>query len=100
MTRRQRLLRAFWPMSTLVLLAVGIAELLWLARSMGAEGTIGADYTYFTDIARVWQSTGMFYLPRQLAGPYEVQTLVDCCTRRSPCTCSYPSSTCRPSCGG
>ena len=29
------------------------------------------------DITRNWVDTGEFYLPHQLAGPYQVQTLVD-----------------------
>ena len=77
MTRRGQLIRAFWPAATVVIAVAGVAELLWLWPYMEQQQAIGADYRFFMDITQTWVDTGEFYLPHQLAGPYEVQTLVD-----------------------
>jgi hypothetical protein len=77
MTRRERLIRAFWPAATVVIAIAGVAELLWLWPYMADQQAIGSDYAFFMRITQTWVDTGVFYLPHQLAGPYEVQTLVD-----------------------
>ncbi len=44
---------------------------------VGGAGDLGVDFRFYRDAAVRWIQEGTFYLPHQLAGPYEVATLVD-----------------------
>jgi hypothetical protein len=77
MSRRARLANATFASIAIVLVVVAVAELTFLVPYMDAEKALGADYRFFMDITRHWVVTGEFYLPHQLAGRYQVQTLVD-----------------------
>ena len=59
------------------LLLVGAWELLILVPYVGAQHALGTDHGFFRKIGEHWLDTGQFYLPRQLAGPYIVETDVD-----------------------
>ena len=48
-------------------LVVGFAYLNWASTDWGG------DLRYYTDATRRWLAGEAFYLPRQLAGPYEIQ---------------------------
>ncbi len=76
MSRRARLTRAFYLSATVALVMAGVVELALLVPYMQSQQALGADYRFFRDIAQHWLDTGEFYPPLQLAGPYEVQTLV------------------------
>ena len=73
----RRLANAAYVAVTLVLAAAVVAELWFFWSYLGAQRALGADLTFFQDAARRWIDTGEFYLERQLAGPYVVETLVD-----------------------
>lgn len=77
MTTSRPAVRILILTSTGSLVLFGIAEFAWLWAYIGNQTAIGADLVFFQDIARRWLETGEFYLDRQLAGPYEVETLVD-----------------------
>jgi hypothetical protein len=73
----RRLANAFFAALTTILVVAIVAEAVMLWGIIEAEHALGADLVFFRDIARHWLETGEFYLPRQLAGPYVVETLVD-----------------------
>ena len=77
MPRRQWLTRAIYPSVAIVLAVAAVAELVFLWGYLEEQGALGLDLTYFRAISQRWLDTGEFYLPRQLAGPYVVETLVD-----------------------
>ncbi len=51
-------------------------ETLGLARIIGDQGAIGTDLQYYRFVAERWLTTGVLYIPEQLAGPYVVETQV------------------------
>jgi hypothetical protein len=51
-------------------LAIGISV-------VGSAGDLGVDFRFYRDVADKWLTHGTFYMPHQLAGRYEVTTLVD-----------------------
>ncbi len=63
--------------TTGLFVVVGIAESVWLWRYVDGQHALGLDLAYFRSIAERWLDTGEFYLPRQLAGPYIVESNVD-----------------------
>ena len=77
MSRPARLANATFPAITIVIALAAAAEIAYLVPYMASQEAIGADYRFFMEITRNWVDTGEFYLPHQLAGPYQVQTLVD-----------------------
>jgi hypothetical protein len=77
MSRRARLARATFVLLTVALMVAAIVEIAFLWPYMASQEAIGADYRFFVDITQNWVDTGEFYQPHQLAGPYQVQTLVD-----------------------
>lgn len=77
MSRRSRLARASLILLSVALMVAAVVEIAYLVPYMASQEAIGADYRFFVDITRNWVDTGEFYLPHQLAGPYQVQTLVD-----------------------
>jgi hypothetical protein len=77
MSRRTRLANATFLSLVIVTALAAVAELAYLVPYLDSQQAIGADYRFFMDITRNWVDTGEFYLPHQLAGPYQVQTLVD-----------------------
>ena len=62
---------------TVVLLALAALEAVALFQVIDAQHAIGADLRYYQMVAQRWLDTGVYYTPRQLTGPYDVQTLVD-----------------------
>jgi hypothetical protein len=70
-------LRPVWVSLTIVLLALAALEAVALYRIIADQHAVGTDLDFFTSIARRWLDTGVWYTDRQLAGPYETQTLVD-----------------------
>jgi len=63
--------------STGVFIVAAIAEFAWLWQYIGSQDAIGSDYSFFRSAAQGWLETGELYSARQLAGPYQVETLVD-----------------------
>jgi hypothetical protein len=74
---REDRLRPAWIGLTLVLLVFAAIEFVQLYRVIDDQRAIGVDLEYFRFVAQRWLDTGVFYTDRQLAGPYEVRTLVD-----------------------
>ena len=70
-------LRAFGISLTIGLLLIAAAEFVWLWRYIDSQDSLGVDLNYYREIAQRWLDTGVWYTDRQLAGPYETQTLVD-----------------------
>ncbi len=54
-----------------------VLEAMALYRIIDDQRGVGVDLEYYVMVAQRWLDTGVFYTERQLAGPYEVQTLVD-----------------------
>ena len=46
-------------------------------QSIAAAGDLWIDYVYYRDLGARWMGDGSYYLPRQLAGPYDVQLMGD-----------------------
>jgi hypothetical protein len=59
-----------------VLLLGLLAYELWVVVPRMQPGSFGVDFHQYQDHARRWLDTGVFYLPAQLAGPYDVMELV------------------------
>lgn len=74
---RERSWRPLWFGLTVVILAVAAWETVLLYGIIDGQHAIGTDLHYYQFVAQRWLDTGVFYTDRQLAGPYEVQTLVD-----------------------
>lgn len=77
MSSLRRYATAVYTSTAVVLLVAAVVEAVWLWEYMGTQDALGADLVFFRDIAQRWVDTGEFYLERQLAGPYVVETLVD-----------------------
>lgn len=77
MSARVDRLRPVWVGLTIVLVALAAVEAAVLFRVIDDQQAVGVDLDYFRFVAQRWLDTGVFYTDRQLAGPYEVQTLVD-----------------------
>ena len=77
MTQARRYLRPVGFGLTVVLLAVAAFEFVWLWQYIDGQRALGVDLNYYREIAQRWLDTGVWYTDRQLAGPYETQTLVD-----------------------
>lgn len=54
-----------------------MAETLQLVQIISGQQAIGTDLHYYRFVADRWLSTGLYYTPDQLAGPYVVRTQVD-----------------------
>ena len=76
-SRRVRLARAFSVSASIALVVVIAAEAVFFYRNVGDQDALALDYRWFVGVAQHWLDTGLFYAPRQLEGPYVVQTLVD-----------------------
>jgi hypothetical protein len=70
-------LRPVWVGLTIVFLVLAAVETVALVRVIGDQDAIGVDLEYYRFVAQRWLDTGVYYTERQLAGDYEVQTLVD-----------------------
>jgi hypothetical protein len=70
-------LRPIWIGITVMILIATALEVAALFRIIDGQSAVTADYRYYVDVARRWVDTGVFYTDRQLAGPYQVTTLVD-----------------------
>ncbi len=60
------------------LLAAVTAEALWLAVSVIGPNPIwdfGMDHRFYVSLGESWLMDGAFYLPHQLAAPYQVELL-------------------------
>lgn len=68
-----------WTFAAAVVAALVCVELLWLTTVIAESDvwTIGMDYRYYRDLGATWLADGTFYLPHQLAGPYEFTNMVD-----------------------
>lgn len=64
-------------LATYAVIGLAAAELVLIYLDYEARGDLWQDYIYFRDLGAKWLSTGSFYLPHQLEGPYEVQLMVD-----------------------
>lgn len=62
---------------TIVGVALAILESIVLFGIIDGQQGVGVDHEYYVMVAQRWLDTGIYYTDRQLAGPYEVQTLVD-----------------------
>jgi hypothetical protein len=76
-TMARRLVRPLGVAVTAVLLAIAAAEFVWFWRYIDSQHALGVDLNYYREIAQRWMDTGVWYTDRQIAGPYETQTLVD-----------------------
>jgi hypothetical protein len=76
-TRRDRLARAIPVPLTIALTFIAIVEFVFLWQNIDGQDAIGLDYRWFVGVAQHWLDTGEYYVPRQLVGPYHVETLVD-----------------------
>jgi hypothetical protein len=47
------------------------------AQSIAAAGDLGIDYGFYRSVGQRFLETGTWYLPHQLAGPYDVALMVD-----------------------
>jgi hypothetical protein len=74
---RTRVIRVLILAATGFFVVAAIAEFVWLWGYIGSQDAIGLDFVYFRSVAEHWLQTGELYTQRQLAGPYEVETLVD-----------------------
>jgi len=63
--------------TTGVLLVVGAWELAYLVPYIASQDALGTDHGFYKAIGERWLETGEFYLPRQLAGEYVIQSDVD-----------------------
>lgn len=58
---------------TLAFTAFGVAEGMFLAANVARpEITVGLDYRLYLGLAQQWLTTGTFYLPHQVVGPYSI----------------------------
>ena len=73
----RRNLRPLWVGFTIVILALAAYETVLLYQVIDRQHAIGTDQDYYQFVARRWLDEGIFYTDRQLAGPYQTQTLVD-----------------------
>ena len=60
-----------------VLLVVFAWELAYLFPYIASQDAVGTDHTFYREVGQRWLDTGVYYLPHQLAGPYQVQADVD-----------------------
>ncbi|MGZ8528419.1 MAG: hypothetical protein ACXWWR_06445, partial [Candidatus Limnocylindrales bacterium] len=44
---------------------------------IASQDAIGSDHTFYRSVGQRWLDSGVYYLPRQLSGPYVVQPDVD-----------------------
>jgi hypothetical protein len=70
-------LRPIWIGIAVMICIAAVVETITLYRIIDDQHAVGIDLTYYQDVARRWLDTGVYYTARQLAGPYQVQTLVD-----------------------
>lgn len=75
--RLHRLARPFQVALTIALLGFAAFEIAWLWRFLDDNQSLGVDHAYYVRVAQRWLDTGVWYTERQLAGPYQTQTLVD-----------------------
>jgi hypothetical protein len=47
------------------------------AVSIAAAGQLGMDYAFYRDVGARWLADGTFYLPHQIAGPYDLELMRD-----------------------
>jgi hypothetical protein len=76
-TRVRRTGRIVALTMTGALLIFGLWELSYLVPYIAGQEALGTDLAFYRSIGQRWLETGEFYLPRQLAGPYTVETNVD-----------------------
>ncbi|HEX6868041.1 MAG TPA: hypothetical protein VF119_04500 [Candidatus Limnocylindrales bacterium] len=69
-------LRPVWVGLTVVILALAAIEAVVLFQVIDDQDAVGVDLVYFRSIAQRWLDTGVWYTADQLAGPYQVETLV------------------------
>ena len=60
-----------------VFLALAAWEFVWLWVDIDKQHANGLDFAFYKSVGDHWLSTGQFYLPHQLSGPYVVRTEVD-----------------------
>ncbi|MGK2849991.1 MAG: hypothetical protein ACSLFN_03665 [Candidatus Limnocylindrales bacterium] len=70
-------LRPVWVGLAIVSLALAAVEFVALFWIIDSQQSVGVDLEYYRFVGQRWLDTGVFYTDRQLAGPYQVQTLVD-----------------------
>lgn len=61
------------------LAALALVEAVILLQIIAAPGSwsFGMDYEYYRRVGERWLEDGTYYLPRQLAGPYEIRLMED-----------------------
>ena len=70
------------PLSIPFLVVIALAGLLMAvtivtATTIAAAGDLGIDYVFYRDVGQRFLETGVYYLPHQLAGPYDVTLMLD-----------------------
>lgn len=73
---RERFLQPLWLGLTIVITVVIGIETVLLFGIIDGQQAIGTDLDYYRFVADRWLTTGTYYAPEQLAGPYVVQTQV------------------------
>jgi hypothetical protein len=63
--------------AVLVSLAVVEAAVLFSIVQAPGDWSLGMDYRFYRDIGMRWLREGTYYLPHQLAGPYDVRLMTD-----------------------
>lgn len=65
--------------TTAVIAAFALVEFIVLYQIVEVPGgwRLGMDYIFYRDLGEQWLANGSFYLPHQLAGPYDVTLMQD-----------------------
>jgi hypothetical protein len=66
-----------WLVATYVAVGLAVAELAIIYVEYETKGDLWQDYIFFRDLGARWLAGGPYYLPHQLAGPYDVELMVD-----------------------
>ncbi len=70
---RSRIKRDPWALLGFAAAAAIAAELIVGFGRLGWNGDVGVDYKIYMDATVRWLGGGSYFLPRQLAGPYQLQ---------------------------
>jgi len=65
-----------WAGLSAIIAVAFLWEATQLFRIIDSQGAIGTDLAYYRFVADRWLSTGVYYTPEQLQGPYVVRTQV------------------------
>jgi hypothetical protein len=68
---------AVWARAVAFGTALGLLVMVVVMGIASRGHDIGIDYQFYRDVGARWLADGTYYLPHQLAGPYEVTLMVD-----------------------